>query len=62
MSKGQDRTIAKLLGVHESQVSRDERNEYYGITPERAVKILNALDARLVTHVEPDTARETVSA
>src|SRR5438128_1836121 len=34
------RELAKRLNVHESQVSRDERNEYFGITPERAVKIL----------------------
>src|ERR1017187_2602001 len=35
------RELAMRLGVHESQVSRDERNEYYGITMERAVKILD---------------------
>jgi DNA-directed RNA polymerase specialized sigma subunit len=37
------RELAKRLGVHESQVSRDERNEYQGITKERAVRILQAL-------------------
>ncbi len=46
------RELANRLGVHESQVSRDERNEYFGITLERAVKILAALDARLRTKVE----------
>lgn len=56
------RDMARRLDVHESQVSRDERNEYYGITLERAVKILDALDVRLITQVEPDTAREVVSA
>ncbi len=56
------RDLAKRLDVHESQVSRDERNEYFGITLERAVRILDALDVRLVTQVEPDTAREAVSA
>lgn len=56
------RDLAKRLDVHESQVSRDERNEYFGITLERAVKILDALNVRLVTQVEPDTAREAVSA
>jgi transcriptional regulator with XRE-family HTH domain len=25
------RQLAETLGVHESQVSRDERNEYHGI-------------------------------
>ncbi len=38
--------------MHESQVSRDERNEYLGITIERAVKILDALNVRLHTTVE----------
>lgn len=46
------RELAKRLNVHESQVSRDERNEYFGITLERAVKILDALEVRLHTKVE----------
>ena len=46
------RELAKRSNVHESQVSRDERNEYFGITLERAVKILDALDVRLHTKVE----------
>jgi ribosome-binding protein aMBF1 (putative translation factor) len=46
------RDLARCLGVHESQVSRDERNEYFGITRERAVTILDALSARLKTHIE----------
>ncbi len=46
------RDLARRLGVHESQVSRDERNEYFGITLERAIKILDALDVRLYTKVE----------
>lgn len=46
------RELAKRLSVHESQVSRDERNEYFGITLERAVKLLDALDVRLHTKVE----------
>ena len=36
------RELAKRLNVHESQVSRDERSEYFGITLERAVKILTS--------------------
>ena len=28
------RQLAEKLGVHESQVSRDERNEYHGVTLE----------------------------
>ena len=37
--------LAQCLGVHESQVSRDERNEYHGITVYRATRILDALGA-----------------
>lgn len=46
------RDLAKRLEVHESQISRDERNEYFGITLERAIKILDALNVRLHTKVE----------
>jgi transcriptional regulator with XRE-family HTH domain len=46
------RELAKRLGVPESQVSRDERNEYFGITLERAVRILDALGVKLHTRVE----------
>ncbi|MEW6744479.1 MAG: helix-turn-helix transcriptional regulator [Planctomycetota bacterium] len=56
------RELAKRLDVHESQVSRDERNEYYGITLERAVKLLDALKVRLRTQVELESPREAVSA
>lgn len=56
------RELAKRLDVHESQVSRDERNEYFGITLERAIKILDALNVRLHTKVEIDPPREMVFA
>jgi len=46
------RELAKRLDVHESQISRDERNEYFGITLERAIRILDALNVRLHTTVE----------
>ena len=55
------RELARRLGVHESQVSRDERNEYFGITLERAVKVLDALNVRLRTKVEIDNPLEMVS-
>jgi DNA-binding XRE family transcriptional regulator len=45
------RELARRLGVHETQVSRDERNEYLGITLERAAKILDALSVRLRSQV-----------
>ena len=56
------RELAKRLKVHESQVSRDERNEYFGITLERAVKILDALNARLHTRVEIEPQRSGATA
>jgi transcriptional regulator with XRE-family HTH domain len=37
------RDLAEKLGVHESQVSRDEKNEYQGISLERAVQVLEVL-------------------
>jgi DNA-directed RNA polymerase specialized sigma subunit len=37
------RELADRLAVSESVVSRDEKNEYYGITLERAQRILEAL-------------------
>ncbi len=48
------RQLAERLNVHESQVSRDERNEYHGVTLERAMRILEALGVRLRTRVELD--------
>lgn len=48
------RDLARRLNVHETQVSRDERNEYFGITLERAAKILDALNVRLRTQVTID--------
>jgi ribosome-binding protein aMBF1 (putative translation factor) len=57
------RDLAAKLQVHESQVSRDERNEYHGITVERAIKILEALGVRLqTTVVEAPLGVETVEA
>jgi transcriptional regulator with XRE-family HTH domain len=43
------RQLAERLGVHESQVSRDERNEYHGLTVERATRIFNALGVKVTT-------------
>ena len=45
------RELADRLGVHESQISRDERNEYHGLTVERASRILDALGADTRTAV-----------
>ena len=43
--------LAKRLDVNETAVSRDERNEYHGITVERAARVLEALGARIETRV-----------
>ena len=39
--------LAKRLSVDPSQVSRDERNEYHGITIERAERVLQALGGQV---------------
>jgi len=41
------RVLAARLGVNETQVSRDENNDYHGVTVERASRILNALGLEL---------------
>ncbi len=42
------RQLAERLGVNETMVSRDERNEYHGITVDRAKRVIDALGVRLV--------------
>ena len=56
------RDLAKRLNVHESQVSRDERNEYFGITLERAIRLLDALNVKMHTKVEIINDREAAVA
>lgn len=46
------RELAERLSVHESQVSRDERNDYHGITVERATRVLDALSVRMKSEFE----------
>lgn len=46
------RELADRLDVHESQVSRDERNEYHGVSVDRVSNILEALGVQLRTTVE----------
>lgn len=52
------RELAERLGVHETQVSRDERNEYHGVTLERASRILEALGAQVHSRVELPGSKE----
>lgn len=44
--------LAKRLNVSVAQVSKDERNEYHGISVEKAQRILDALNVTLTTKVE----------
>lgn len=44
--------LARRLGVSEAQVSKDERNEYHGISVEKAQRILEALNVTVTTKVE----------
>ena len=46
------RELASRLGVHESQVSRDERNQYHGVTVERASRVLDAMGVQLLSSFE----------
>lgn len=56
------RELARRLNVDETMVSRDERNEYHGITVQRAGRVLDALGARLVTKVELEPLHTSSSA
>lgn len=56
------RQLAELLGVHESQVSRDERNEYHGMTVERGSRILDALGVRLHSAIDEPVLPRAASA
>jgi DNA-binding XRE family transcriptional regulator len=50
--------LADKLGVNESQVSRDERNEYHGVTVDRASKILDLLKGGLHSRCEDSPVEE----
>ena len=56
------RQLAEKLGVHESQVSRDERNEYHGVTLDRAARILEVLGVELHSTVVARSDDHTVTA
>jgi DNA-binding Xre family transcriptional regulator len=46
------RELAERLRVSEAQVSRDERNEYHGITVDRVQRVLDAMNETLTSRVE----------
>jgi len=51
--------LAERLGIDQSQVSRDERNEYHGITFERAQRILDALGVGVYLGAQLPEGRRT---
>lgn len=52
------REFAKALEVDESQVSRDERNEYHGVTVRRAQEMLSKVGASIEVRVRPPENRQ----
>jgi DNA-binding Xre family transcriptional regulator len=54
------RQLAERLGINEAQVSKDERNEYHGVSVERAQRVIDALEGSVTLAVEvsaPDSPR-----
>lgn len=56
------RALARRLGIHESQVSRDERYAYRGATVERLARVLNALGFRVQLSLTPIEASQVDAA
>ena len=53
ISKGiKQKELADRLDVKESQVSRDERNEYHGASIEKVQKVLLALEVTLTSEIK----------
>lgn len=52
------RELARRLGVDESQISRDERNEYHGVTVERASRVLDALGVKFRSEFDGPVQQE----
>ena len=48
--------LANTLEVNESQVSRDERHEYYGATTEKIEKVMEAMGMKATINIEIDGA------
>lgn len=46
------RELAEKLGIKESQLSRDERNEYHGASIDKIQKVLSALGVKLKSEIE----------
>ncbi len=48
------RQLAERLGVNEAQVSKDEKNEYHGISVERAQRVVDAMEGSVTVAVSPE--------
>ncbi|MGI5879951.1 MAG: helix-turn-helix domain-containing protein [Syntrophomonadaceae bacterium] len=44
--------LANRLNVSLAQISKDEKNEYHGISVEKAQRVLDALDVTVITKLE----------
>ncbi|AJS61168.1 helix-turn-helix domain-containing protein [Paenibacillus sp. IHBB 10380] len=44
--------LARKLGVSDAQVSRDERNEYYGATAEKIEAVMSAMGMKATINIE----------
>ncbi len=53
ISKGvKQKDLAEKLGIKESQVSRDERNEYHGASVDKIQKVLDVLGVKLHSEIK----------
>jgi DNA-binding XRE family transcriptional regulator len=48
------RQLAERLGVNEAQVSKDEKNEYHGISVDRAQRIIDAMGGSVTVAVSAE--------
>ena len=48
------RQLAERLGINEAQVSKDEKNEYAGISCERAQRVIDAMGGSITVTVSPE--------
>jgi len=53
------RQFAERLGVNEAQVSKDEKNDYHGISVERAQRIIDAMEGSVTVAVSAERPAPT---
>src|SRR4051812_36522510 len=52
------RQLAERLGINEAQVSKDESNDYHGMSVERAQRIIDALEGSVTLIISPERPTE----